>query len=107
MTMDRFYTWVEIDGIDTDGDDYSGVERCIDFDIYIWFKLGKSVWKKHRSVFQDHVKYIHNDIVKPFRVVILQYAERVREMHDLENYLPPPSIKGVSFESASWYVQEK
>ena len=24
------------------------------------------MWRKHRSTFQDHVKYIHNDIVKPF-----------------------------------------
>ena len=45
--------------------------------------LGKSVWKNHRSVFQDHVKYIHNDILKPSIVGILQYAECVRYMHVL------------------------
>ena len=65
------------------------------------------MWKKNQSVFQDHVKYIHNDIVKPFIVVILQYAERVREMQDLENSLHPPSMKVVGFESASWYVRSK
>ena len=42
------------------------------------------MWKKHQSVFQDHIKYIHSDILKTFRVGIIQYAERVREMHDLE-----------------------
>ena len=56
--------------------------------------LGKSVWKNHRSVFQDHVKYIHNDIVKPFIFFILQYAEHFHRIHNLENYLPPPSMKG-------------
>ena len=57
------------------------------------------MWRKHPSVFQDHVKYVYNDIVKPFRVEILKYNRRVREMHDLAKYLPPPSIKGMSFES--------
>ena len=51
------------------------------------------MWRKHRSIFQYHVKYIHNDILKTFRFVILQYSECIREMHDLAKYLPPPSKK--------------
>ena len=39
---------------------------------------------------QDHVKYIHNDIVKPLRVGIIQYAKIVRDMNNLEKYLHPP-----------------
>ena len=70
-------------GIDVDGNYYLGADKCINFEKDTWFKLGKSMWKKHQSFFQDHIKYIHNNIVKPFRVVILQYDERVREMHDL------------------------
>ena len=65
------------------------------------------MWKKHRSVIQDHVKYIHNDIVKPFRFGILQYSERVHEMHNLAKYLPPPSKKGVGFEEASGDVRDR
>ena len=57
---------------------------------------------KHRSVYQYHLKYIRNDIVKPFRVRILCYADRVREMHDLAKYLPPPSMNGKSYEAANW-----
>ena len=53
--------------------------------------------KKHRRVFQDHVKYIHNDIVKPSRVVILQYTKRVHDIHYIVKYLPPPSMKVVIF----------
>ena len=63
--------------------------------------------KKHWIAFQDHAKCIHNDIVKPLRVGIPQYAKRVCEMHDLENYLYPPSMKVMSFESASWEVCDK
>ena len=44
---------------------------------------------------------------KPLRVGIPQYAKRVCEMHDLENYLYPPSMKVMSFESASWEVCDK
>ena len=66
--------------------------------------MGKSIQKKHQGVFQDHVKYIHNDIVKPIRFRILHYNDRVREMHDLEKYLPPPSTKGGGFESDDWYA---
>ena len=49
----------------------------------------------------------HNDIVKPFRVEILQYAERVRKMHNLEKYLPPHLMKVKSFYSYSWDVRDK
>ena len=41
------------------------------------------MWRKHQSIYQDHMKYIHNDILKPFQVKIIHYAKRVREMHDL------------------------
>ena len=65
------------------------------------------MWKKHRSVFQDHIKYIYNDIVKLFRVGILRQAERVQEMHDLDKKLPPPWMNGESYESANWDVRDR
>ena len=63
--------------------------------------------RKHRSVYQDHLKYIRNDIVKPFGVKILRYDERVREIHDLEKYLPLPSMKGMGAEAANWSVRNQ
>ena len=65
--MKRLWTWENLGGIESEGTDYSVAERCIEFEKDIWFKLGKSMWKKHQSVFQYHVKYIHNDIVKPLK----------------------------------------
>ena len=38
---------------------------------------------KHLRVFQYDLKYIRNDIVNPFHVEILQYVDRVEDMHDL------------------------
>ena len=50
------------------------------------------------------MKYIWNDIVKPFRVKILRYAKRIIEVHDLNKYLPPPSLRGESAEADNWTV---
>ena len=62
---------------------YLGPVRCNEFDKHILFELGKSMWRKHHSTYQDHIKYIRNDIVKPFRVIIIQYTEHICEMHNL------------------------
>ena len=45
-----------------------------DSDKEICFDLEKSMWRKYRSNFQDHIDYIFNDIVIPFRFGILQYV---------------------------------
>ena len=50
------------------------------------------------------MKYVRNDIMKSFKVKMLCYAERVSEMHDLANYLPPPLMKGESANAANWTV---
>ena len=39
------------------------------------------------------MKYFIKDILKPFKVKIIRYAESVCEMHDLEKYLPPLLVK--------------
>ena len=65
------------------------------------------MWNKHRSKFQDHIKYIHNNIVNPFWVRIIQYTERVYEMHYLANYLPPLSMKFQKYDEAYLYVRYK
>ena len=69
--------------------------------------MGKIIWKKHQSVFQDHIKYICNDIVKPFRSVILHNSERFQEMHDLSKYLSTPLMKGDIHNSDNWDVCNK
>ena len=41
------------------------------------------MWRKHWSIYKNHMKYVCNDIVTPFKVKILPYSEHVREIHDL------------------------
>ena len=86
---------------------YLALDKCVDFEREIWFELGKCMWRKHRSVYQDHLKYIPNDIVKPFHVKILRHTDQVREMNALEKYLHPTLMKGVSAEAANWTVRNQ
>ena len=65
------------------------------------------MWRNHCSVYQDHMKYVHNDIVKPFKVKILRFTEHVRDVHDLEKYLSQPSMKGESAMLANWSVRNE
>ena len=65
------------------------------------------MWKKQCSVYQDHMKYIRNYIAKPFKVKILRYAKRVREIHDIAKYFPPPSMKGDSTDVSNWTVHNQ
>ena len=80
---------------------------CTYFEKELWFKLVNRMRRKQRSILQDHIKYIHNGIVKPFRVGIIQYTGRVYETHDLAKYLLPPSIEGQEYNTSDWYVRDK
>ena len=62
------------------------------------------MWRKQRITFQDHVKYIHNDTVKPFRFTILRYAECICEINDLAKYLTPSLMKDGDYYEADWAV---
>ena len=53
------------------------------------------------------MKYICNEIVKPFKVKILRYDERVCDMHDLSKYLPPRLMKRKSVMSDNWNACNK
>ena len=64
------------------------------------------MWRKHCSVFQDHIKYIHNDIVNTYRLGIFHYNEHVHEMYDLNNFLPPPWKKGDEYDQADWKIRD-
>ena len=67
-----------------------GLDKCVEFERELCFDLGKVMWRRHWSVYQYHLKYIRNDIVKTSHVIILCYSERIQDMHDLEKHLPPP-----------------
>ena len=105
--MENFWAWAKTDNNKGLGGMYLGNNRYINFDKDIWFKLRNSMLMKHWSNFQYHVKHIHSDIIKPFMVVILYFSERVREIHDLDKYVPPPLMKGRDFYQSDWTIRDK
>ena len=105
--MEKFWIWDKVDAIYGGKNIFTGMERCAYFEKDLWFELVNSMWCNHRSNFQDHVKYIHNDIVNPFRVGIIQYAERILEINNLYKYLHPPSMKHGKYDEIDWAVHYK
>ena len=105
--MEQLWDWSNVYAIGILGYPISGSERCTYFDKELWFKLGNIMWRKHLILFQEHVKYIHNDILELFRVVILQYAEHTCKIHDQGNYLPPHLMKFGENNQLDWNVRYK
>ena len=83
LSMENFYIWSKVDELESNGDPISEDDLRKDFNKELWSKLGKFMWRKNQYDFQDYVEYIYKDIVKPFRVSILQYAERICEMQNI------------------------
>ena len=107
ISTEQLWTWDKEYRLGDDGDAYLGLNKYVNFEKDIWLELVKCSWRKQRSIFHYHLKYICNDIVKLLWVEILRYAMRVQDMHDLAKCLPPPSMKGNIFESDSWGVRKK
>ena len=107
MVMEDLWTCKKKYGYNSDGDLIKGQEISKKLQKDLWFELDKSMWRKNQLVFQDHMKYIHNNIVKYFRVRIIQYAKCVRQMHNLAKLLPTPQKKGGMFDHADWSVRNK
>ena len=102
LSKKDFWTRANTDTTRYDGHDYLARDKCVDSKRDLWLELEKCMWRKHRSVYQDHIYYVCKYSVKPFKVKILCYAERIRDMYDLDKYLPPPSMKGEIAKADNW-----
>ena len=94
VRMENFWNWYKMEVTGADEYPVGGSERCNGFEKDIWLKLEKSMLQKHRSTFQNNVKYIHNYIVKPFRVIILHYSKSTHKIHELYKQLHIPFKEG-------------
>ena len=82
LSADDLWTWAKTESMGYDGHAYLAMDMRVNLERERWFESRICMWRKHRSVYQDHMKYICNDIVNPFSVKIFRDAERVREMYD-------------------------
>ena len=65
------------------------------------------MWKKHYSVFDDHLMYVTNGIQKSLKVRIFCYTECIRDMFDIAQYLSPPIKKCEECYEANWETRYK
>ena len=70
INMEQFWIWSKADGCDYEGNPIKGDDCFKDFEKERLFDLGKCMWRKHSSVFQDKFKLFHNDIANIYRMII-------------------------------------
>ena len=68
LSKEYFWTWEKTDSTGYDGNPYLANDKYVDFERELWFELGKCIWIKHWIVYQDHMKYVRNNIFKPLKV---------------------------------------
>ena len=55
LSTERFLTWYKSDRLDNYWDVYLGFYKFVNLSKELWFELEKFMWRKHHSVFQDHI----------------------------------------------------
>ena len=56
LSTDEFLTWGNKYCIVYDRDAYLELDKSVNFEKDIWFNLGNCMWRKHQSVYQDHLE---------------------------------------------------
>ena len=101
LTPDEIQDWK-----DNEESFVSGEQHCQAFERRIWFDLGKKMWRNHRNVHDDHLHYLMTDIVKPYKMSMIDFVERLRTLFDMKRYLQPPSMRNETSEEANWDARD-
>ena len=64
------------------------------------------MWKNHHSVFGNHLRYIHNEIIKTYNIMILEYYECMYEILDICQYIYSPNKKSEEHHQAGYIAQD-
>ena len=65
----------------------------------LWFDIGKDICNKYCSVFNDLIKYVNNDIIKSFKIIILKYSGCLHESFYHEIFLSNTIKKSEEFDN--------
>jgi hypothetical protein len=74
------------------------------YEAYVWFEMGKLLWTRHRTVQEEHIRYLENKIIKPYDMAIRDFYDRVIEMYTYINYMQPPSMNNQAWHEAKWHM---
>ena len=64
------------------------------------------MWENRHSVFGNHLRYIHNEIIKPYNVMIVEYYECMYEILDIFQYIYSPNSKSKEHHQARYKAQD-
>jgi hypothetical protein len=45
------------------------------YESFVWFEMGKLMWVRHRTVQDEHIRYLENKIIKPYDMAIRDYYD--------------------------------
>jgi len=55
------------------------------------FEIGKLAWETPHKVYEDHLRYLSNDIIKPLAMTVTELVLLCFDrMYALKIFLPPP-----------------
>jgi len=102
-----FFKWLKKDpekDEDCEGEEdvLTGKESCAEFDWIVNFEIGKLAWETPHKVYEDHLRYLGNDIIKPLAMTVKELELCFDKMYSLKKYLPPPHKRDEDAFDANW-----
>ena len=66
------------------------------------FEFGKLAWETPHEVYEDHLRYLSNDIIKPLVMIVKEMVLRFNKVYTLKKYLSPPYKRDEDATEADW-----
>ena len=103
----HFFKWLKKDPDASKGpvnkDVLSGEESCAEFDQIVNFEMGKLTWETPHGVYEDHLRYLGNDIIKPLVMTVKEIVLCFDKLYTcLKKYLPPPHKRDEDAVDVDW-----
>ena len=80
---------------------------CLHYERLVMFEVGIKAWRTHNDVYDEHMRYLKNDIVKPINMSIQELLDRVEDMYLFKQFIQPPSKKGQDAGDANWKKRDE
>ena len=84
----HFFKWLKEEPIEENGpvnkNTLTGAEYCAEFDQMVNFEIGKLAWETPHEVYEDHLRYLSNDIVKLLAMPVKEMVLRFDHMYALK-----------------------
>jgi len=106
----HFFKWLKQEPNEENGpvnkNMLTGAECCAEFDQIVNFEIGKLAWGTPHEVYEDHLRYLSNDIIKLLATTVKELVLRFDCMYALKNFLPPPHKRDDEASEADWDKQK-